>query len=293
MANLKEVRNRIASVKSTQQITKAMKMVSAAKLRKATDRIIQMRPYADKLSGILKNLLASAEDISLDFATEREAKNVLIILITSDRGLCGGFNSNLVKTAIRTIKENYSDQAAKGNVSVLTVGKKGLDHFKRTQHNINSDYVELFGKLNFEDAAEAANHVMEGYSAGTYDRVELIYSRFKNAGTQIFQVDQYLPVDLTPANEASSPTNLDMIYEPSQQRIVEELVPLILRTQFFKALLESNASEHGARMTAMDKASENANEMLKELKLSYNRARQAAITTELIEIVSGANALKG
>ena len=214
-ANLKEVRNRIQSVKSTQQITKAMKMVSAAKLRRATDRIIQMRPYANKLSGILKNLLASADDISLDFATARESNNVLIILVTSDRGLCGGFNANLIKLAIRIINEKYSQQAQQGNVSVLTVGKKGFDFFKKLEYSVNSDYFELFSTLNFQDTAEAANHVLEGYATGTYDRVELIYSHFKNAASQIFMADQFLPVDLSAGTEGESTESHDTIYEPS------------------------------------------------------------------------------
>ena len=290
-ANLKEVRSRIKSVTNTQQITKAMKMVSAAKLRRAQDRIVQMRPYSNKLNDMLSNIVSgSSGDLSVDFAKEREIKNVLLVVVTSDRGLCGGFNSNIIKTARKAIAEKYSEQKEAGKLTILPIGKKANEYFRRLNYNVNSDYYQLFSTLNFESASKVSKFLMDKYSDKTYDKIEIFYSQFKNAATQIFTEEAFLPVAKVNSTSGKK-TNKDFIYEPGKEEIVAFLIPKILNTQLFKVLLDSNASEHGARMTAMDKASENANEMLKELRITYNRARQAAITTELNEIVSGANAL--
>ncbi len=290
-ANLKEVRSRIKSVTNTQQITKAMKMVSAAKLRRAQDRIVQMRPYSNKLNDMLSNIVSgSSGDLSVDFAKEREIKNVLLVVVTSDRGLCGGFNSNIIKTARKAIAEKYSEQKEAGKLSILPIGKKANEYFRRLNYNVNSDYYQIFSTLNFESASKVSKFLMDKYSDKTYDKIEIFYSQFKNAATQIFTEEAFLPVAKVNSTSGKK-TNKDFIYEPGKEEIVTFLIPKILNTQLFKVLLDSNASEHGARMTAMDKASENANEMLKELRITYNRARQAAITTELNEIVSGANAL--
>ncbi len=290
-ANLKEVRNRIKSVTNTQQITKAMKMVSAAKLRRAQDRIVQMRPYSNKLNDMLSNIVSgSSGDLSIDFAKDREIKNILLVVVTSDRGLCGGFNSNIIKVARKAIAEKYSVQKEAGKLTILPIGKKANEYFRRLNYNVNSDYYQLFSTLNFEQASMVSKFLMEKYSDKTYDKIEVIYSQFKNAATQIFTEEAFLPVAKVNSTSGKK-TNKDFIYEPGKEEILTYLIPKILNTQFFKVLLDSNASEHGARMTAMDKASENANEMLKDLRITYNRARQAAITTELNEIVSGANAL--
>jgi len=290
-ANLKEVRSRIKSVTNTQQITKAMKMVSAAKLRRAQDRIVQMRPYSNKLNDMLSNIVSgSSGDLSVDFAKEREIKNVLLVVVTSDRGLCGGFNSNIIKTARKAIAEKYSEQKEAGKLTILPIGKKANEYFRRLNYNVNSDYYQLFSTLNFESASKVSKYLIDKYSDKTYDKIEIFYSQFKNAATQIFTEEAFLPVAKVNSTSGKK-TNKDFIYEPGKEEIVTFLIPKILNTQLFKVLLDSNASEHGARMTAMDKASENANEMLKELRITYNRARQAAITTELNEIVSGANAL--
>lgn len=290
-ANLKEVRNRIKSVTNTQQITKAMKMVSAAKLRRAQDRIVQMRPYSNKLNDMLSNIVSgSSGDLSIDFAKDRDIKNVLLVVVTSDRGLCGGFNSNIIKVARKAIAEKYSEQKEAGKLTILPIGKKANEYFRRLNYNVNSDYYQLFSTLNFEQASKVSKFLMDKYSDKTYDKIEIFYSQFKNAATQIFTEEAFLPVAKVKAT-AGKKTNKDFIFEPGKEEILTYLIPKILNTQFFKVLLDSNASEHGARMTAMDKASENANEMLKDLRITYNRARQAAITTELNEIVSGANAL--
>jgi F-type H+-transporting ATPase subunit gamma len=289
---LKEVRNRIKSVQSTQQITKAMKMVSAAKLRKAQDAIIQMRPYAKKLQEMLSNIVSNAEgDISLNLAAERPVEKVLVIVITSDRGLCGGYNSNLIKLAKQTIREKYNTQLAKGNTEFLPIGKKGYEHFSKNNFNVVDQYWNIFLDLTFENVQKAAKFAMDAFATGKVDAVELVYSEFKNAATQKFVVEQFLPVAKTRKKEGQKVQ--DFIFEPDKDILIAELMPKILNTQLYKAVLDANASEHGARMTAMDKATENANELLKALKISYNRARQAAITTELTEIVSGAAALQG
>ena len=292
-ANLKEVRIRIGSVKSTQQITKAMKMVSAAKLRKATDRILQIRPYSEHLSSILGNILSSVgSEIEMEYGKVREINKVLVVVITSDRGLCGAFNANTAKAAKSLINEKYSDLADNGQVELLFVGKKGADLLKKNFKNTNSKFQGLFGDLTFDKVAEAAEYIMDGYTRGEFDRVEVVYGKFKNAAVQLTTVEQFLPV-VNEVDEDAAPTNHDYIFEPGKEEILLELIPKILKTQFFRYLLDSNASEHGARMTAMDSATENAEELLKSLKLSYNRARQAAITTEITEIVSGAAALEG
>jgi F-type H+-transporting ATPase subunit gamma len=289
---LKEVRNRIKSVQSTQQITKAMKMVSAAKLRKAQDAIIQMRPYAKKLQEMLSNIVSNAEgNISMNLATVRPVEKVLVIVVTSDRGLCGGYNSNLIKLAKQTIKEKYSAQSAKGNAEVLPLGKKGYEHFSKNNFKVVDTYWNVFADISFENVQKAAKFAIDAYSAGQVDAVELVYSEFKNAATQRFVSEQFLPVVKT--EKIKGQKQQDFIFEPDMDVLIEELMPKILNTQLYKAVLDANASEHGARMTAMDKATENANELLKALKISYNRARQAAITTELTEIVSGAAALQG
>ncbi len=289
---LKEVRNRIKSVQSTQQITKAMKMVSAAKLRRAQDAITQMRPYAKKLQEMLSNIVSNAEgDISMNLATVRPVEKVLVIVVTSDRGLCGGYNSNLIKLAKHTIREKYSAQSAKGNAELLPIGKKGYEHFTKNNFKVVDHYWNIFLDISFENVQRAAKFAMDAFASGKVDAVELIYSEFKNAATQRFVAEQFLPVAKT--EKIQGQKQQDFIFEPDKDVLIEELMPKILNTQLYKAVLDANASEHGARMTAMDKATENANELLKALKISYNRARQAAITTELTEIVSGAAALQG
>ena len=289
---LKEVRNRIKSVQSTQQITKAMKMVSAAKLRRAQDAITQMRPYAKKLQEMLSNIVSSSEgDVSMDLAVERPIEKALVIVVTSDRGLCGGYNSNLIKLAKLTIQQKYAAQNAKGNVQVLPIGKKGYEHFTKNGFKVVDKYWDIFADLSFDRVQAAAKYAMDAFAAKEFDSVVVVYSEFKNAASQIYIAEPFLPVQ-KPA-ETGSKKKADFIFEPNQAVLIEELMPKILNTQLYKAVLDANASEHGARMTAMDKASDNANELLKSLKISYNRARQAAITTELTEIVSGAAALQG
>ncbi len=269
-----------------------MKMVSAAKLRRAQDAIIQMRPYAQSMQDILSNIVSSASsDISLPLADVRPVEKVLLIPITSDRGLCGAYNANVIKLTRQTIASKYAAQAAKGNVTIMPIGKKGYEAFQRQGIKIKADYWDTFTKLSFENVRRAAVYAQEAFLKKEYDAVEIVYSRFKNAATQAFLVEPYLPIPKV--EQGKGKKNTDFIYEPSIDTLLLELMPKILNTQVYKAVLDANASEHGARMTAMDKASENANELLKGLKLSYNRARQAAITTELTEIVSGAAALQG
>ena len=289
---LKEVRNRIKSVQSTQQITKAMKMVSAAKLRRAQDAITQMRPYAQKLQEMLSNIVSSSEgDVAMDLASVRPVEKVLIIVVTSDRGLCGGYNSNLIKLAKQIIHDKYPAQQAKGQVRMLPIGKKGYEHFTKNGFKVVDAYWDIFTGLSFDKVQTAAKYAMDAFAAKEIDTVEVIYSEFKNAATQRFIAEPFLPVQKVA--DSGSKKKADFIFEPNQAVLIEELMPKILNTQLYKAVLDANASEHGARMTAMDKASDNANELLKSLKISYNRARQAAITTELTEIVSGAAALQG
>jgi F-type H+-transporting ATPase subunit gamma len=289
---LKEVRNRIRSIMNTQQITKAMKMVSAAKLRRAQDHIIQMRPYAQKLQELLSNIVSNSEgELGMSLAIERPVEKVLVFVITSDRGLAGAYNANVIKLAKTIIREKYSAQAAKSNVTIWSMGKKGYEHFAKNNYKVTDTYKDIFLHLDFEHVQAAAQAAVKAFEKKEFDAVELVYSQFKNAGTQNFVSERFLPIPKVEKKPGTA--NTDFIFEPSREQLIAELMPKILNTQLYKAVLDANASEHGARMTAMDKASDNANELLKSLRLSYNRARQAAITTELTEIVSGAAALQG
>lgn len=297
MANLKEVRNRISSVSSTQQITKAMKMVSAAKLKRATNAIVQLRPYANKLKDLLSNLSSSLEDGSSPFLQQREPVRVLIVVVSSNRGLAGAFNTNVIKTANNLIADKYSDQLKAGNVSIVAIGKKAQEFYERRKYNVIGNNTELYNELNFANASVITESIMEGFLKGEYDRVEIIYNHFRNAAVQYLITEQLLPVPKAEDKKEEvkkdevKPAQVDYILEPSQAEIIEQLIPKNIKIQLYRAVLDSVASEHGARMTAMDKATENAGDLLKALKLSYNQARQAAITTELTEIVSGAAAL--
>jgi F-type H+-transporting ATPase subunit gamma len=293
MANLKEVRNRITSVSSTQQITKAMKMVSAAKLKRATNAIVQLRPYANKLKELLANLSQSLEDGSSPYLQEREPVRILVIVVSSNRGLAGAFNANVIKTANNLIAEKYSKQLQAGNVSIVAIGKKSQEYYQRRKYNVIGNNNDLYLDLNFENASKITESIMKGFVDGDFDRVELVYNHFRNAAVQYLIAEQLLPVPKPEKQEQIKTANVDYILEPSQEEIVEQLIPKNIKIQLYRAVLDSNASEHGARMTAMDKATENAGDLLKALKLSYNQARQAAITTELTEIVSGAAALAG
>jgi F-type H+-transporting ATPase subunit gamma len=292
MANLKEVRIRISSTISTQQITKAMKLVSATKLRKAQSAIFQMRPYADKLNGVLKNLGDSADDEKLSkYFKEQALDRVLIIVVSSDRGLCGGFNANITKKTRTLISEEYAELAAKKKVDLLFVGKKAYEFFKKMDLNVNTDFMGTFGNLNAQTGFAVGDYIMEQFLNGTYSRVEVVYNKFKNAATQIVTNEVLLPVTLKASQTKAS--NNDYIFEPNKIEILEELIPRSIKTQLYRSFLDSFASEHGARMISMDKATDNAGEILKQLKLIYNRGRQAAITNEISEIVGGAAALNG
>jgi F-type H+-transporting ATPase subunit gamma len=287
MANLKEIRNRITSVSSTMQITSAMKMVSAAKLKKAQDAITAMRPYAEKLTELLQNLSATLDaDAGGEFTTQREVKNVLIVAITSNRGLSGAFNSNVVKESKRLAESIYAGK----KVDFITVGKKGNDILKKTFHVVSNNN-SVFDNLTFDNVAAIAEEVTQLFMEGKYDKIVLVYNQFKNAATQILTVEQFLP--LAPIQSAKPVNTTDYIFEPSKEEIVLTLIPKMLKTQLYKAIRDSFASEHGARMTAMHKATDNATELRDQLKLTYNKARQAAITNEILEIVGGAEALNG
>ena len=286
MANLKEIRNRITSIKSTMQITSAMKMVSAAKLKKAQDAITAMRPYSSKLTELLQNLSATLDsDASGAYSTQREVSKVLLVVITSNRGLCGGFNSSITKKVIATIQEKYSN----ASVDLFTIGKKGTDVLSKTQ-TVIATRNELFDDLTFDNVAAVAEELMEMYTDGAYDKIEVVYNQFKNAATQIPQVEQFLPIKPIEGGDANA-VNSDYIFDPSKEEIVLALIPKSLKTQLYKALRDSFASEHGARMTAMHKATDNATDLRDDLLLTYNKARQAAITQEISEIVSGAAAV--
>lgn len=286
MANLKEIRNRIASVSSTMQITSAMKMVSAAKLKKAQDAITAMRPYANKLTELLQGLSASLDaDSGSKYSSRRELKKVLIVAITSNRGLCGAFNSNIIKEVAKITSQNYSNQ----EVSYLAIGKKANDAFKKTNRVI-ANKSSVFDDLTFENVAEIAELLMHKFVSGEFDKIILVYNKFKNAATQELMTEQFLPI--VPI-EGNANLNLDYIFEPTKAEIVEQLIPKSLKTQLYKSIRDSFASEHGARMTAMHKATDNATELRDQLKLTYNKARQAAITNEILEIVGGAEALNG
>ncbi len=284
MANLKEIRNRIASVSSTMQITSAMKMVSAAKLKKAQDAITAMRPYSNKLTELLQSLSATLDaDSGSKYSVQREVRNVLVVAITSNRGLCGAFNSNIIKQTNVLINDVYADK----NVSVLAIGKKANDAFTK-QNRVIANKSEVFDDLTFDNVAEIAELLMEKFVEGDFDKIELVYNNFKNAATQIIMTEQFLPI--VPIEDEAN-VNLDYLFEPSKQEIVETLIPKSLKTQLFKGIRDSFASEHGARMTAMHKATDNATELRDQLKLTYNKARQASITNEILEIVGGAEAL--
>ena len=291
MANLKEIRNRISSVGSTMQITSAMKMVSAAKLKRAQDAIVQMRPYAVKLKEILTNLSATLDLSENAFSEDREGGKTLVVGITSNRGLCGGFNNNIVKHINHTIATEFNNSA---DVHVMCLGKKIRDVYKRSDRFFTNDFLtereDVYADLSFENVSEVANELMELYKTGEFNRIYVVYNRFVNAATQKVEMEQFLPIQAPESSEDSTSTG-DYIFEPSKEEIIEDLIPKSLKVQLFKSLLDSNAAEHGARMTAMHKATDNASELQKELKLSYNKARQAAITNEILEIVGGAEAL--
>lgn|SRR5690606_4344507 len=284
MANLKEIRNRITSVSSTMQITSAMKMVSAAKLKKAQDAITAMRPYADKLTELLQSLSATLDaDSGSKFSTQREVKKVLIVAIASNRGLAGAFNSNIIKEVNRLTSQTYAGK----DVSYIAIGKKANDAFKKT-NKVIANKSHILDDLTFDNVAEIAQMLMDKFVAGEYDKIEIVYNKFKNAATQIVTTEQFLPI--VPI-EGTTNNNADYIFEPSKEEIVEQLIPKSLKTQLYKGVRDSFASEHGARMTAMHKATDNAKELRDQLKLTYNKARQAAITNEILEIVGGAEAL--
>jgi F-type H+-transporting ATPase subunit gamma len=290
MASLKEVRNRIVSVNSTQQITKAMKMVSAAKLRRAQDAIHQMRPYAKKLAEMIATVSAQSDAGSENPFTEvREIKNALIIVVTSDRGLCGAFNANVGKATMALVNEKYASLQASGNVEILALGKKGGEYLSRRGYKVNEAHADIFTRLNFSNVREIGEIVLNAFTEKQYDVVEVLFNFSKNVATQIIQTEQLLPLVASESGEKAS--SVDYIFEPTEEEIISELIPKSIKLSIFRALLESNSSEHGARMTAMDKATENAGELIKALKLEYNRSRQAAITKEILEIVGGAEAL--
>ena len=284
MANLKEIRNRITSVSSTMQITSAMKMVSAAKLKKAQDAITAMRPYAEKLTELLQNLSATLEgEVGGAFTAQREVKKVLIVAITSNRGLCGAFNTNVIKQA-KLVADSYAGK----QVDIFAIGKKGNDVLRKT-YNVIDVQNTIFDQLTFENASDIAQQLMDKFVAGDYDKIEIVYNEFKNAATQIVRTQQFLPLAPIVGIEVVAS---DYIFEPSKEEIVLTLIPKSLKTQLYKSIRDSFAAEHGARMTAMHKATDNATELRDQLKLTYNKARQAAITNEILEIVGGAEALK-
>ena len=287
MANLKEIRSRITSVGSTMQITSAMKMVSAAKLKRAQDAIVKMRPYANKLTELLESLSASLDSSDGGvYSTKREISKVLIVPITSNRGLCGGFNAYIIKRVYELINVHYKNK----EISILSIGKKSSEHFSKNNFNIIGSHDELFNDLTFENVSSIADDIMKKYREGSFDKVVLVYNQFKNAATQIIMAENFLPIQ-SELNDTQAVG--DYLFEPTKEEIVEELIPKSLKTQMFKAILDSHAAEHGARMTAMHKATDNASELKKELTLTYNKARQAAITGEILEIVGGAEALNG
>lgn len=293
MANLKEIRTRLASVKTTRQITSAMKMVSAAKLRKAQDAIIQMRPYANKLMHILFDLAGNIDSAEVNkFKSTREVKKVLLIAITSNKGLCGAFNSNVAKLLISDLNNKFQEQYNNGQVEVLCIGKKGSELIRAKNVNVTEERHDLIEEITYQETIKLAKRLISGFMDEKYDYIKLYFNQFKNAATQIVVDEQYLPIPEV-EEDNDKLTNIDYILEPTKEEIVEDLIPKSLKIQLFKALLESNASEQGARMTAMHKATDNASELIKDLQLDYNKARQASITNEILEIVGGAEALKG
>ncbi len=289
MANLKEIRTRITSVSSTKQITSAMKMVAASKLRKAQNAIIQMRPYAKKLENLLDNVV-STTNVSEDnvYAVRRKVEKALVIVIASNKGLCGAFNTNVVKEAVTLIEGNYSKIRHTGGLDIITIGKRAKDVFKAKKYTINESYDDIYDDLSFENVSVIAETIMNKFIDKTYDEIHLVFNTFKNAAIQILAADKFLPVEI---KQGETNQQNDYIFEPTKAKITEKLIPYALKIQFYKAILESFASEHGARMTAMHMATDNATDLLKDLKLSYNKARQASITNEILEIVSGAEAL--
>jgi len=294
MPNLKEVRIRIASVKSTQQITSAMKMVAASKLRRAQNAILKLRPFAAKLKDILQNLSASLDsgDVNL-YAQQRNPEKVLLVVLTSNRGLCGAFNSNILRATVQHMQVNYGAQFKAGNVSVLTIGRKATEFFAKRGTPVVSSHDEVFDKLTYENVVAISSSVMAAFVNKEYDRVDIIYNQFKNATSQYVTVEQFLPIEKPAVKTVTvSKSTNDFIFLPSKEEIVSELIPKSLKIQFYKAVLDSWASEHGARMTSMHQATDNADDLIKELNLAYNKARQASITKEILEIVSGAEALK-
>ncbi|MCS7077910.1 MAG: ATP synthase F1 subunit gamma [Bacteroidia bacterium] len=295
MGNLKEIRNRIKAVKSTQQITKAMKMVAASKFKKAQDSITQIRPYVNKLQEILTNLSQNADAVEgSPYLVQRPVNKVLLVVITADRGLCGAFNSSIIKLTLQIIQEKYKIQYEKGNLHLVCVGKKGNDYFTRRNYKVVGQYPGIFQKISFDTAIPIVDKIMEDFAAEKYDLVEIVYNQFKNVITQLRISETFLPIQaeqILTQNTSKPKANTDYIFEPSPETIIKDLIPKSLKIRFYKALLDSNAAEQASRMTAMDTATENAAELLYQLNLNYNRARQASITTELTEIVSGAEAL--
>jgi F-type H+-transporting ATPase subunit gamma len=294
MANLKAIRIRISSFKSTRQITSAMKMVSAAKLRKAQDKIVKLRPYANKLYDLLVDLSLSLSDSEVENVYGRVSapEKILLVVITSNRGLCGAFNTNVINETRRIISEKYPEQFRKGNLRILPVGKKGYDFFRRQNVPMLPDRNDLYNDLTFDNVNALAEQVMNSFTAREFDRVELVYNQFKNAAVQNLTNEVFLPVETVVTGDRKK-APADYIYEPSQEEIIKELIPKSLRIQFYKAILDSFVAEHGARMTAMHKATDNATSMIREFTLQYNKARQAAITNQILEVVSGAEALRG
>lgn len=292
MPSLKEVRVRIDSVKSTQQITRAMKMVAASKLRKAQNAILKLRPYASRLNEILQNLSASLDNNDGIYSENRGSQKILIIVIASNRGLCGGFNANVIKHANLLIQKKYQSQLEAGNVSIHCIGKKVVDFYKNRDYNVVGNNIEIFNDLSFDNAVPMAEQFMKEFVAKKYDKIEFVYNQFKNATNQVLINEQFLPIAKDEETKADS-FSVDYIFEPSKQEIVEKLIPKSLKIQFYKSLLDSYASEHGARMTAMHKATDNAEDLINDLQLKYNKARQASITNEILEIVGGAEAIKG
>lgn len=294
MANLKAIRIRITSFKSTRQITSAMKMVSAAKLRKAQDKIVRLRPYANKLHDLLVDLSLSLADSEVEniYGRVSNPEKVLLVVVTSNRGLCGAFNTNVINEARRTISEKYSDQLSKGNLKLMTIGKKGFDFFRRQKLDIVAEHNHIFNELTFDNASVIAEQIMNSFASKEYDRVVLIYNQFKNAAVQNLTNEVFLPVQAV-SSEKVKVSPVDYIYEPDKEEIIQELIPKSLKTQFYKAILDSFVAEHGARMTAMHKATDNATSLIRDMTLQYNKARQAAITNQILEVVSGAEALRG
>ena len=293
MANLRDIRNRIGSVNNTQQITKAMKMVAAAKLRKAQDRMVQTRPYTLKIQNVVDRLASGSEINNPLLHTSDEVNNILIIVVGSDRGLCGGFNNNLFKEIEKSIDKNFVAQRANDTLSLITIGKKATAHFSKRKYNVVAKYPGFFDQLEYDASSQIMNNAIQEFINGSFDEVYIAYNEFKSVIAQNRIIDKILPIDPKTVSGNESVESIDYIFEPSSTEILDQLLPLHLNVQLWKAVLESNAAEQGARMSAMDSATENAKELERELRLKYNQARQSAITTEISEIVSGAQALSG